>query len=123
MEMIVYISLRNNNIFSHFIFLLTQIMKKIGFGLLIFMLFSLQGYAVSEDDSIIEELNSNNTTQPQVDYSLESFQSCDAFEDVMQEYVKLYWENNYKNRDYRIYNDVLGQPMMESNQVASDSVS
>jgi len=68
---------------------------------ILFLFLSFWIYQVSavqsEDNSIITELEKNQTQQLEVDYSMKSFDSCDAFEDVMEDYIKLYWENNYKN--------------------------
>lgn len=82
-------------------------------------LFTSYSYAVSEDNSIIEELDAQNTQELNVDFSLKSFQSCEVFEDVMEEYIKMYWENNYKNGygDFRMFSE----PMMMEAEVMEDS--
>jgi hypothetical protein len=56
---------------------------------------------------------------------MKSFDSCDAFEDVMETYMKSYWENNYKNRQYRMFDEpiVVNMEMMEDSAVESESVS
>ncbi len=53
--------------------------------------------ATIDDDSIIDELEKEETKELEVDFKMKSFDSCSAFEDVMEEYIKSYWENNYKN--------------------------
>jgi hypothetical protein len=50
---------------------------------------------------------------------MKSFDSCDAFEDVMETYIKSYWENNYKNQKYRVYSTM--EPMMMEMEVMEDS--
>ena len=71
-------------------------MKKI--LLILILSFSITGVSFAadvDDDSIIDELNKQNTQKLDVDFSLKSFDSCDSFEDVMEDYLKMYWENNY----------------------------
>tara|TARA_B110000977_G_C10736016_1_gene361026 strand:+ start:195 stop:389 length:195 start_codon:yes stop_codon:yes gene_type:complete len=50
---------------------------------------------------------------------MKSFDSCSAFEDVMETYMKSYWENNYQNRDYRFY----GEPVLMEMSVQEESLS
>lgn len=94
-------------------------MKKLSSVLL--LLFALMPVVFAsdiDDDSIIEELNKSNTKQLDVDFKLKSFDSCQAFEDVMEDYLKTYWENSYKNNRYRTF----GEPMMlESVDFAADA--
>jgi inhibitor of cysteine peptidase len=56
-----------------------------------------------EDDSIVTEIDKTVTQELKVDFKMKSFDSCDAFEDVMETYMKSYWENNYKNYNYRSF--------------------
>lgn len=71
-----------------------------------------------DDDSIIEELNKSNTKQLDVDFKLKSFDSCQAFEDVMEDYLKTYWENSYKNNRYRTFAEPM---MLESVDFSADA--
>lgn len=73
-----------------------------------------------EDTSIIDELEKNTSVASQSDYKMQSFESCDAFEEVIEWYMKTYWENNYKDRYYRWG---FGWPIMLEMQVDSESVS
>jgi len=72
-----------------------------------------------DDTSIIDELEKNTTEKMEANYSLESFDSCDAFEDVIEGYMKTYWENSYKNYQYRNF---WGPVMMETESMAMDDV-
>lgn len=47
-----------------------------------------------DDDSVIDALNKETTKQLEQDINMKSFDSCQAFEDVMELYIKDYWENN-----------------------------
>jgi len=71
-------------------------MKKIIFLLISFFLLSFaNAFAVDEDNSIIDELN--KIEAPELNLNLQSFESCNALEDVMGNYIKSYWENSYKS--------------------------
>ena len=59
--------------------------------------------ATTEDNSIIEELSSGNTPVLEQDFKMKTFDSCQAFEDVMEEYVKDYWKDNYKNGGFQYF--------------------
>lgn len=84
-------------------------MKKILFSALITLLCVAWVSATEiEDDSIITEIDKNKVEELSVDFNMKSFDSCDAFEDVMETYMKSYWKNNYKDRQYRMY----AEPMM-----------
>lgn len=84
-------------------------MKKILFSWIItFLAMSWVSAASINDDSIITEIDKNKVEELSVDFKMKSFDSCDAFEDVMETYMKSYWENNYKDRQYRMY----AEPMM-----------
>jgi len=70
-----------------------------------------------EDDSIIDALDQENTQVLDIDYSMKSFDSCDAFEDVMETYIKSYWENNYTSWYIR-----RGIPEVMNMEIMEDSV-
>ncbi len=73
-----------------------------------------------EDTSIIDELEKNTPEKIETSYSLSSFESCDAFEDVIEGYMKTYWENSYRNVRYLNF---WGPVMMESeSMIMEDSV-
>jgi len=77
-------------------------------------------FAVSEDNSIIDELSKTETEQKEINLNLESFQSCSALEDVMWDYVKSYWKNS-RNTFYgqpRVLNMMVDDVVMESEAVA-----
>jgi hypothetical protein len=50
-----------------------------------------------EDTSIIDELTQKDVKELNTDFNLKSFTSCQDMEEVMQNYIRDYWENN-KNR-------------------------
>jgi hypothetical protein len=50
-----------------------------------------------EDTSIIDELNKNTPQVLTSDFKLQTFESCSDMQNVMKEYIKLYWENAKKN--------------------------
>jgi hypothetical protein len=52
---------------------------------------------------------------------MKSFESCDAFEDVMETYMKSYWENNYKNQKYRTFNEPMMMEMTVDQEASFDS--
>ena len=56
-----------------------------------------------------------------LDFSLKSFDSCQAFEDVMEDYLKMYWENSYK--DYGYYRGWPIPMVMEMDFAESAAVS
>lgn len=64
---------------------------------------SLQVSAATDDTSIIDELSKETTQVLERDIKLQTFDSCKAFEDVMEEYVKSYWKNNQGNWNQRLY--------------------
>ena len=70
---------------------------------LLFFLLSVQVGASTDDTSVIDELSKETTQALSRDIKLKSFESCKAFEDVMQEYVSSYWKNNKGNWDNRLY--------------------
>lgn len=75
---------------------------KLWLVLLASALFPLHLFAATlEDTSIIDELENNTEKNIQIDYSLKSFDSCEVFEDVIEWYMKTYWENSYKNFSFR----------------------
>lgn len=47
------------------------------------------------DTSIIDELS--QVSSDELAFTLQSFNSCDNFEDVMGNYIKEYWSNNQNN--------------------------
>ncbi len=69
--------------------------------------------AAVDDDSIIDELNSQNTQKLELDFKMKTFDSCDAFEDVMEDYMKEYWENNYKGGYNYFRSSTWGPEIME----------
>jgi len=71
-----------------------------------------------DDDSIITELDKQTTQELQIDFKMKSFESCDVFEDVMETYMKSYWENNYKGWNYYRW---FSEPMMMEMEVMEDS--
>jgi len=78
-------------------------------------------HAAIDDNSIIDELTQENTQELGIDYTLKNFESCSAFEEVMEEYYKSYWENNSGNRGW--YNVFSMQPeMMEMDAMSDQAV-
>jgi hypothetical protein len=70
-----------------------------------------------EDNSIIDELTQNNIQQQDADYQLKTFESCSAFEDVMEEYYKSYWEYNpYNSGRYKSFS--MQSQILESETIA-----
>lgn len=78
------------------------------FLLALFLLSQASVFAATDDTSIIDELSQSNTKAITTDVRMKTVQSCKAFEDVMEEYMKDYWENNQGNFNYRMY----GLPVM-----------
>lgn len=64
---------------------------------------SLQVSAATDDTSVIDELSKETTQVLDRDITLKTFESCQAFENVMEEYVKSYWKNNQGNWNQRLY--------------------
>ncbi len=75
-------------------------MKKYMSVIVASLVFSSGVFAAVDDTSIIDELDTANTKELNLDFKMKTFDSCKAFEDVMEEYMKDYWENNY-NGQYR----------------------
>lgn len=69
-------------------------------------------YAVDEDNSIIDELN--KATPAEFQLNLQNFESCEALEDVMWNYIKSYWKNSYKS----YYGNPRIMPMMAIDDIA-----
>lgn len=88
-------------------------MKNIISFILVSILLSATAFWATEDDSVIDELNSSNTEKLDIDFKMKNFESCDAFEDVMEDYMKSYWKNNYKNVQYRTFGSTWGPEVME----------
>ena len=80
---------------------------------LFFFLLSLQVGASTDDTSVIDELSKETTQVLDRDITLKTFDSCKAFEEVMEEYVKSYWKNNKGNWDYRVYSPMMEMSVME----------
>lgn len=70
---------------------------------LFFFLLSLQVGASTDDTSVIDELSKKTTQVLDRDITLKTFDSCKAFEDVMEEYVKSYWKNNTGNWNQPVF--------------------
>lgn len=102
-------------------------MKHIYFLLVALLLFPMWVFANDiEDDSIILELDASKVEELDIDISMQSFDSCDAFEDVIEEYIKSYWENSRNNNWFwGISPEILRFSSQESIQadapVAADS--
>ena len=95
-------------------------MKKILISFLFTLLFMSPAFAVSEDNSIIDELSKTEAEEKEINLNLQSFQSCSALEDVMWDYVKSYWKNS-RNTFYgqpRVLNMMVDDVVMESEAVA-----
>ena len=70
---------------------------------LFFFLLSLQVGASTDDTSVIDELSKETTQVLDRDITLKTFDSCKAFEEVMEEYVKSYWKNNTGNWNQPVF--------------------
>lgn len=102
----------------------TNIMKKVFISTLLLLVWFSQWYANVEDNSIIDELTTENTKQLDIDFGLQNFESCSAFEDVMETYMKAYWKNNYRNRwGFGFFRKgiISGPTMMEETVESNDS--
>jgi len=85
------------------------------------MLFPLSVLAADIDDtSIIDELEKSKVEQADASYTMQTFDSCDAFEDVMEKYMKDYWENSYKNNRFTRF---WGPVIMEMESMSDSAVS
>jgi len=62
-------------------------------------------FANTVDTSIQDELDKNteNITKTSGDFTLKTFSSCLAMNEVMDEYIKDYWKNNQNKWNYRDY--------------------
>ena len=101
-------------------------MKKIFLLFFVLILSLNSAFAEVEDTSIIDELNKDEVKELNVDFNLKSFESCDALENVMWDYIKDYWENNKSRYNYPVMYKSLGEPMVDSvsiNSVMETSVS
>lgn len=76
-------------------------MKKVGMSVLIFSFLFGSTFANTEDNSIIEELTKDNVEELNYDFRLKTFESCDAMEEVLEDYVKDYWKNSKGNNRYQ----------------------
>lgn len=74
-----------------------------------------------EDNSILDEVEKTEFEESNLDITMKSFESCDAFEDVMEKYIKEYWKNSYQERHFDIMPMMMRGEIMES--VSEDSSS
>ncbi|MCP4523764.1 MAG: hypothetical protein GY828_06135, partial [Candidatus Gracilibacteria bacterium] len=77
-------------------------------------------FANVEDNSIQQELDTNNTQELQHDFDLQTFDSCQNMEEIMGEYVKEYWKTNYSNGVYRKYSRGFIEPELSFESVGDD---
>lgn len=97
-------------------------MRKILFIVLASLLFVNPLFAAVDDNSIIEELDSKNLEKLSQDIKLQTFESCDALENVMEDYMKMYWENSQSRWGWAVpFGGMVDNVIMES--VQSDAVS
>lgn len=63
------------------------------------------GLEETQDNSIQQELDklSDKAEEFSGDFTLKTFSSCAAMDEVMNDYIKDYWENNKSRWDYRYY--------------------
>jgi len=74
-------------------------MKNILFSLVLLFSSVVSVSAAVEDTSIVDELEKNNVIELQSNFKLQSFETCDNLENVLETYIKDYWKSN-KNRNY-----------------------
>lgn len=104
-------------------------MKNICSFILISIFSSMTVFGAVDDNSIIEELDNTSTERLDIDFKMKSFESCDAFEDVMETYMKSYWKNNYNNNQYRnfwfggmeVMEMAVDDAMVESDAISAKS--
>lgn len=90
------------------------------FALLGGLLLTGSVFAEVDDTSVIEQLSAQNTKVLDTDISLKSFESCNDFENVMEDYIQDYYKNS-PNRGW--WGGVLyGKPMMMDDAVMEMSV-
>ena len=77
-----------------------KLLKKIWIVSVVLALSTTASYANIEDNSIEKELDKTKAEALDFDFSMQEFSSCKNMEDVMGEYVKDYWKNNYHHRYY-----------------------
>lgn len=69
--------------------------------------------AATDDTSILDKLSSSNTQKVERDIQLKSFESCQSFEAVLEDYMKSYWENNQWSWNYRVYSPIMETAVMD----------
>lgn len=104
----------------------------------IIMLFVLFFFAVSQvwanqvDNSIESEISKLEVEEISGDFSLKTFSSCSAMDEVMNDYIKDYWKNNKNRWNYNYYptvdfmvDDIMDESLDsdESETVESSKVS
>ncbi|MCH8518974.1 beta-propeller domain-containing protein [Candidatus Gracilibacteria bacterium] len=72
-------------------------MKKIFLSFCLILLAPSIIYA-SDDTQVIDALKKDSSELTSSDLKMQSFESCKAFEDVMETYIKDYWETYYKGQ-------------------------
>ena len=93
-------------------------MKKIGIWFLVFSFLCTSSFAAVEDNSILEELTKDNVEELNHDFNLKTFQSCDAMESVMEDYIKSYWKKNKNNYRYPVFYAVDDLAIQESSDIS-----
>ena len=92
--------------------------------IILFILFflGLSGvFANQADNSIQKELDKqiNDTKESSGDFSLKTFSSCSAMDEIMDEYIKNYWKNKPQRNYY--YNDIVTDNIMEDSLNSNES--
>ena len=91
----------------------------------IVMLFVLFFFSVSQlwatqvDNSIESEINKLEVEEFSGDFSLKTFSSCSAMDEIMDEYIQDYWKNNSQRNYY--YNDMVIEELMDDSLDSNES--
>ncbi len=94
-------------------------MKHLGIWLLLSFLFISAWQANLEDNSILDELTKETVEELTHDYTLQTFQSCSAMEEVVEEYIKAYWKYN-KRTPFPVFRSLAPGIVEDGVQIEAD---
>jgi hypothetical protein len=75
-----------------------------------------------EDTSIIDELEKNNPQVSTSDFKLQTFETCSDMQNVMKEYIKLYWENSRQNYYFGVNMGITNSIVSDKAVVAEEAM-
>lgn len=79
--------------------------------------------SANDDTQVIDALSKDTSEITSSDLKMQSFESCQAFEDVMEAYIKDYWDTYYRGNKMWYSHDAVMMERSVSEEMALDTVS